>query len=202
MRVRPGSIVLAVAMTAAAVGVLRSHQHRAAEEPIPHTADIVGDPWGDARADPYDAPARAATPQPLDPFFVSDLTFVIQNLGDLIADGRRQCDALGDPRYEPGYADAKGKAQIAAWQAFARDWSDRLDRVASDLPDPPDMDAQPGASLAYQDVGRAVQELRLVPVGAGDWATPFESLWSSRFATAEHHLNAARARLESDRSTK
>lgn len=195
-RPRAGTVIVLAAAVCAVAGVLKNHTRRAATPAAAQSAVLVEDAWSEALADPSAATAPGVPADALDAFVLSDLQFVIDELRALIADGRERCDALGEPAYEPGLGGREAERRVAAWRAFAAEWNARLDDAGASLPGAPDLDDQPEASLAYQDIGRAIQELRLVPVGAGEWPTPFESLWSSRFDTAAGLLDAAAARLD------
>lgn len=196
MRTSPKTIVLIAMAGLAGVAVLKNHQRRAAPTTAPpQTAELVEDAWSEALSDEFATP-ESGPAQPLDPFVLSDLQFVIEKVRGLIKEGRDRCEKLGEPGYEPGLGGAREKEHVAAWHSFSAEWNAELDDAASYLPSAPDWDAYPEASLAYQDIGRAIQELRLVPIGAGEWATPFESLWSSRFETAAQLLDAAAVRLD------
>lgn len=123
---------------------------------------------------------------------VYELTRVIERIEKLVEDGRERCDELGEPEYSieaPGLA---GRTQINKWHQWARVWSDDIDHVAGFLPRAPAWDGEPDFAMAYQEIGRASNELRLVPHGAGAWPTPFRHLWEQRFATAERSLRTAR----------
>jgi hypothetical protein len=124
-----------------------------------------------------------------------ELTRMMDRIDDLIRDGSRECADLGEPDYEPGYEGAEGRAQIGRWRRFARDWDDKLDYAASFMPAQPPFDGDSDFLFAYQDVGYALSELRLVAVGTGDWATPFDYQWQQRFESARAHVVSARARL-------
>jgi hypothetical protein len=150
--------------------------------------------WFQSGGADVDAAQRRPVPTVTDQQ-VYELTRVIERLEELIADGRDDCDDLGEPQYNleaPGLA---GRAQIARWNIWAREWSDDIDHVAGFLPRPPPWDGEQNFAMAYQEIDRAVGDLRLVPHGAGAWPTPFRYNWEQRFTSATHFLNDARNHL-------
>ena len=126
---------------------------------------------------------------------VHELTLVIGRIERLVADGRRQCDELGEPQYSIEAPGAAGRAQIEGWRRWAREWDDAVNGVAAHLPPAPAWDGEPNYAVAYQEIERAIRELRLVPGGAGDWPTPFRYSWEQRFTAAGRALRAARESL-------
>jgi len=130
-----------------------------------------------------------------DPLDVSELSRVIERLEDLIGDGRRECDDLGEPVYEPTRMSQDGEAQVDDWRTFHKDWSDRIDYIADRMPSQPSWNGSQDFTMAHQSVGQAMNELRLVPVGVGDWVTPFRGAWEGRFDQAQRKLEEARGHL-------
>lgn len=145
--------------------------------------------------------AAARTPEPptVDPADRQALERVIDRLGRLIDRGRRECADLGEPSYEPGMEGWEGRQQIDAWNRFHRDWDESVTDAARRMPPRPPLDGVMAFVSAYQDVERAVAELRHVPSGTGVWPTPFEYQWTGRLDTARRHLEAARASLSTPR---
>jgi len=157
------------------------------------------DVFGEADWFRTDSPGVAEAQKPklptVDPGQVYDLVRVIERLDDLIEEGEATCEDLGEPEYEPGYEGPEGRAQIAAWNAFYRDWDERLNDMARYLPPQPPFDGDTEYLMAYQEVTGAMNELRFVATGTGDWATPFAYQWDSRFRAARAGLESARGRL-------
>jgi hypothetical protein len=89
----------------------------------------------------------------------------------------------------------EGQRQIENWGRFYREWDARVTRAARDLPPGPSLDGVTDYVTAHQQVQRAINELRLVPVGIGSWATPFQHQWARHFNTATHALDDARTTL-------
>jgi hypothetical protein len=119
----------------------------------------------------------------------------IDALEALIADGRRQCAELGEPNYEPDYPGAAGMAHAAAWSEFAGEWDRAVNDAVERLPSHPGWQVDDEITYAYQEISSAVGQLRIVPVGVGDWSAPFEHQWTERFDSAQRSLDSALARL-------
>jgi hypothetical protein len=127
---------------------------------------------------------------------VHDVGEVVDRLNDLVRKGRRQVEELGEPVYALEMVDREGEAQIAHWQAWSREWSEKLTDLARRLPPAPGLDDDGHYLLAYQDVAQAIAALRRVPNGAGAWPTPFRYQWERCFELAEQQLGAARQHLD------
>ena len=128
---------------------------------------------------------------------VYELSRVIERIEVLVEGGRDRCDELGEPEYSVEAPGLAGRAQINRWHQWGRVWSDDIDAVAAFLPPAPAWDGEPDFVMAYQEIERAIHELRLVPHGAGIWPTPFRHLWDQRFASAERSVQMARDCLAS-----
>jgi hypothetical protein len=160
-----------------------------------YRADVFGSADWFHQDAPRVADAQKRKPPTVDRGQVYELVRVIERLEDLIPEGERRCEDLGEPDYEPGYEGFAGRAQIDGWNRFYREWEERLTDIARRLPPQPAWDGHMEYVMAYQEVGTAMNELRFVTMGAGDWATPFLYQWESRFTAARSQLAQARARL-------
>jgi hypothetical protein len=127
---------------------------------------------------------------------VHDVGKVVDRLSDLIRKGRRQAEDLGEPIYALEMIDRAGEVQIAHWQAWSRQWDEKLTDLARQLPPAPGLDDNGHYLLAYQNVAQAIADLRRVPSGAGAWPTPFRYQWERCFELAEQQLTAARQHLD------
>jgi hypothetical protein len=142
--------------------------------------------------------AAQVVPTPtVDPAMIEELQRSIDELEDLVQQGRSACTELGEPFYDFEQPGLSGAAHIDRWNAFAREWDDDVSRVASRMPSPPAWDTDIEVTTAYQDVAAAVRELRHATMGNGSWPVPFESEWSARFDEALRLLAQSRARLSS-----
>lgn len=195
MKARPNTAIIATVAGLAAIFLMQTHRQRALPSRAVNVASPSEPAWTGEIPEGV-AIAKQSVGEAIDPFVLSDLQFVLRTVNGLVAEGRERCAELGEPSYEPDDPGQAGRRHVAAWNRFSQEWNTSLTEAAASLPAPPDWDAQPEAALAYQDIGRAIQELRLVPVGTGDWSTPFESLWSSRFDTAEALLTSASRQLD------
>lgn len=123
------------------------------------------------------------------------LTRVIERLQDLIEEGRADAEELGEPEYDAEHVGFKGLRQIAEWHRWSTEWEGQISDIVGRLPEAAAWDGEPNYLLAYQDVERAIQELRFVPQGAGIWSTPFRYQWEARFSAAESSIQNAQSYL-------
>ena len=126
---------------------------------------------------------------------MSALTCVIERLERQVDAGLVEAKEMGEPVYAAERIGWEGEVQIAAWRKWGTAWDARLDNVAGLLPPPPSWSGEQNYLMAYQEVDRAFHQLRIVPVGVGIWATPFQYQWEARFAAAGKHLENSRAYL-------
>jgi hypothetical protein len=150
--------------------------------------------WFTAGGPAIDAGQRRPAPK-ADVRHTHELTRVIERLEELIGDGRDQCEHLGEPEYNVEAPGPRGRTQIGAWNEWSREWAAALDRVAGFLPPQPAWNGERNYSMAYQQVGAAIHELRFVPHGAGVWPTPFAYQWERRFNSAQTAIQTARGHL-------
>lgn len=139
--------------------------------------------------------AQTKRPAPVDPRDVTRLRHTVRRLEQLASAGEQEARELGEPGYDSEAPGAAGRAQIERWNAWARRWHERVDDALRELPPPPPFDAELALVLAHQNTSRAAHELRLVPIGVGDWPTPFQYQWESRFRSARQLLEEHRAAL-------
>jgi hypothetical protein len=130
------------------------------------------------------------------------LTRVIGRLEKLIEDAREEVEELGEPVYNAELISWEGEVQIAKWRKWSTEWEGKLDYVASRLPAHPAWSGEQNYLMAYQDVDHAFHQLRIVPVGVGIWATPFQYQWEQRFSAAADYLAGARRYLESTETSR
>ena len=150
--------------------------------------------WFATGGDHIDAAQRRPVPAVTEQQ-VYELARVAERIDELIRGGRARCEELGEPEYSVEAPGGAGRAQISQWHHWARTWNDDIDAAAQFLPPAPVWEAAPGFVMAYQEIEHAIRELRLVPLGAGMWPTPFRHLWEQRFAAAERSLAKAREHL-------
>jgi len=153
-------------------------------------------PWF-GRSDAPLVAAQTQRPTAVDPRDVTRLRHTVRRLEQLADAGEQEARELGEPTYESVAPGAAGRAQIERWNAWARRWDARVDDALRELPAQPPFDAELALVLAHQNTSRAAHELRLVPIGAGDWPTPFQYQWESRFRSARQLLAEQRAALVS-----
>jgi hypothetical protein len=153
-------------------------------------------PWFERLDAPLVA-SQTARSTTVDPRDVTRLRHTVRRLEQLASAGEQEARELGEPAYDSAAPGAAGRAQIERWNAWARRWHERVDDALRELPAPPPFDAELALVLAHQNTTRAAHELRLVPIGVGDWPTPFQYQWESRFRTARQLLGEHRTALAS-----
>ena len=142
--------------------------------------------------------AAQIVPAPtVDPVMIEKLLSSIDELEELVQQGRSACTELGEPFYDFEQPGSSGQAHIDRWNEFAREWDDDVSRVASRMPAPPAWDADTEITMAYQNITAAIRELRHATMGSGSWPVPFETEWSMRFEEALRLLEQSRSRLSS-----
>jgi hypothetical protein len=159
-------------------------------------AEVFRDAEWFHEADAGPAAGRSAARPRASAADVHDVGEVVDRLNDLIRKGRRQVEDLGEPVYALELVDREGEAQIAHWQAWSRQWNEKLTDLARRLPPAPGLDDDGHYLLAYQGVAQAIADLRRVPSGVGAWPTPFRYQWERCFELAEQQLDAARQHLD------
>jgi hypothetical protein len=148
-----------------------------------------------ASSTPEDTSAEASNDAPVEAETPRRMLDTIDALEELIEDGRERCAELGEPDYDPEYPGAAGREHSLAWTEFARAWDDDLNDAVERLPAHPGWQVDEALTYAYQDIASAIGQLRIVPLGVGDWSAPFAYQWTERFDSAQRSLESARARL-------
>ena len=140
---------------------------------------------------------RVQTPEPpkRDPRIIAAMENVASDLDGLVAQGRSQAMAFGEPYVDaPERSRALGRL-VDRWSAWSRGWSEDVRRVGIRLPAQPPLDADSRVLQAYNDLGAALASLYSVPVSANDSGIPFKQQRRNRLETAQHHVDAARISL-------
>ncbi len=88
------------------------------------------------------------------------------------------------------------KIVVAHWTDFVREWNDELNDAVRDYPTQPPVDLNFNLTMAYQELGNAVSELRSLTVSGG--SLPTAPLWAreANVQKARSHVDAAREYLE------
>ncbi|MBW2714144.1 MAG: hypothetical protein JRC77_10395 [Deltaproteobacteria bacterium] len=85
---------------------------------------------------------------------------------------------------------------VSHWTEFVREWNDELNDAIRDYPTQPPADLNFNLTMAYQELGNAVSELRSLPVSGG--SAPTTPMWTreAKVQKARSHVDAAREYLE------
>ena len=143
----------------------------------------------------FDETTAELNPEPVAHDASEELLRAIDAIETLAKEGRRTCNELGEPFYEPDHPGPDGEEHMAKWSEFARAWDDDVSRAASHMPSPPSWNADPELLAAYQDVSASIGALRAATLGNGDSPVPSQRDWAGRFDEASRLLREAKTRL-------
>ncbi len=142
-----------------------------------------------------EAIVRAQTPAPpeINQTTIRGLKRVASDLHHLIAVGRPQAleigEILGDVR-TPETVEVESR-----WRRWRGQWSVRVQKVGEAFPPHPGMSANPNVIMAYQELDRALHQLRIVTVAVNETGVPFIHQRESNFRAAEAGLRQAEGYL-------
>lgn len=109
---------------------------------------------------------------------------IIEDIPDLIEDGRSDTEIF--------LADADDPERLRDdWDFWSADWSGRVRELTERLPARPDSQRQLKLALVYQEVSKALEELRAIPITTID-GIPDAPAVRKRFKEAEQALQQAR----------
>jgi hypothetical protein len=129
-----------------------------------------------------------------DPQLVSSLAGTCRQISTLIREGRRESEQMGEITGD--YQGAQERKLIKDWRAWTRDWRARVDLLGARLPDRPSMDSPLDLQMAYQKLGDALHQSRIVVHTTNDYGVPFLYERKSRFDAAERALSEAQDMLD------
>jgi len=143
--------------------------------------DDAGAPAAPAAAPAQGAPSAAASADR------EVFERIVIQIPDLIEDGRRDTENLladaGDP-----------DRQRDDWEFWSTDWNGRVRQLTGQMPKRPDSREQLELALVYQDLSKALEELRFVPRTTVD-GLPDAAAVRERFQAADKALEQARLHL-------
>jgi hypothetical protein len=107
-------------------------------------------------------------------------------------DGRAALDRFGDPPADAPAASDDDRAQLAQFEAFARDWDARVGALDAQAPRRPGPGGEPNLAFAYEALEQATEQLARATVPDGDATLPPRSWRTQCLDGAAAHLEAAR----------
>lgn len=126
-----------------------------------------------------------------------DYEYVLRKLDELVERGKRDVERMGEPEeITTTYYNGDYRYLVEEWEDWAEDWRGKLDRLEDDLPDQPSYQENAALRIAHANLTESMQWLNAVPVGRGQWKTPFRNDWEKCFRHAEEELNKARFQIE------
>lgn len=112
---------------------------------------------------------------------------IIDDLPRLISAGRSETEVYMADASDP-------QRQKEDWEFWSPDWSGRVERLASKMPDRPDSQANLKLAVVFQEISRALDELASVVQTTND-GLPDANRVRKRFEQAEKAVQEARIRL-------
>ena len=151
-------------------------------------------PWW-RRAGPALASAQRPPPPRADVLDVQALERFASSLAPLVAAGRREMLAFGEPWVDVAEGSAAEARLTRDWQEFAKTWDARVTRACGKVPARPGFDDDLHVVMAHQLLGDACHKLRVATVSAGDAAVPMKSWRKGSLDEATARIEEARAHL-------
>ena len=153
--------------------------------------------WYRWRNSPTRPQAASHAQLPGDGQMKRDYEYVLRKLDELVERGKRDVERMGEPEeISTSYYRGDYKYLVEEWEDWADDWRAKLDRLEDDLPDQPSYQESAALRMAHGNLEKSMQWLNAVPVGRGQWSTPFRSHWEKCFRHAEDELDRARFQIE------
>jgi hypothetical protein len=117
-------------------------------------------------------------------------------LAALLADGRRELMAPGEPSVDVAEGSAAEARLARAWADLSRDWEQRVSRACAKAPAAPAQGDDLHLVMAHQQLGDACHQLRLATVAPGEAPVPMKSWRQASLDQAAARISEARAQLE------
>jgi hypothetical protein len=139
------------------------------------------------------SPLRAERQRRAEPTTTPDALAGLRAWGErisaLAADVRPELLAFGEQYVDAGEGSAAERRLASDWNRFARRFDARVQEVARQAPPEPAWDGEPHVRSAYQQLGQALQRLRMATVAPGELLLP-DKTWR------REHLDGAAALVE------
>jgi hypothetical protein len=114
----------------------------------------------------------------------------------LAAGGRDALLRHGEQLVDAAEGSREERALVGRWTNYARDWDARVADLAREMPPAPALDGDPAVLFAHQELGRALQQLRLATTSTGEHAVPMKWWREQCLDAAAAHVAEARRRLD------
>jgi hypothetical protein len=146
-------------------------------------------------------PALTAAQSPSQPVVdqrtVQGLRDAAVQLEQMIRRGRREALSIPEAGVDAALNTAEARRAEQQWRSWSDRWLRDLDGVARYMPSTPSANADVNVTMAYQELSRALGELRLVQHSAASTTTiPFKYEREQRFESASRYVEQAREYLD------
>jgi hypothetical protein len=122
---------------------------------------------------------------------------MLGKLEDLVDRGKRDVERLGEPEERTtDYYNGDYQYLVEAWEDWAENWRGKLASIERDLPEQPTYQEDAALRFAHGNLSKAISYLYAVPVGRGQWETPFRNHWEKYFRLADEQIDKARFQIE------
>jgi hypothetical protein len=136
--------------------------------------------------------AQTRAPPLADPSTIRGLRDLATQLEAMIRTGRREALAIPEAGVDAALESSEARQAEQRWRQWSTRWLSQLDGVVRYMPSNPGPDADINVSMAYQELSRAIGELRFVTQTAASTTTiPFRHERERHFDSASHYLDEA-----------
>jgi hypothetical protein len=140
---------------------------------------------------------RQRPPQPVTtPDALLRLRAFSRLIESLAAEQRPEMLAFGEAYVDVAEGSAEEQQLVERWNRFARRFGARVDDVARHAPPEPAWDGEPHVRAAWQQLGQALQQLRMATVAPGDLALPDKAWRRAHLDGADRLVEEARGELD------
>jgi hypothetical protein len=117
-------------------------------------------------------------------------------LADLVSDGRSEVGWIRGRAVDIDEGSPEAALLRDQWAEWTKEWDRRVDTMAAAMPSPPAVGGPESVTVAYTALARAVQDLRLISMSAGDFSAATIDSCEQQFDDAADQLTKARINLQ------
>ncbi len=140
--------------------------------------------------------AQTPSPPVADPRTVQSLRDVAVQLEQMLRTGRREALSIPEAGVDAALRTSEARQAEQQWRRWSDRWQSDLDAVARYMPRAPGTNADVNVTMAYQELSRALGELRAVSHTAASTTTiPFNYEREQHFDSASRYIQQARQYL-------